>query len=80
MCTSRSRRIGKYLYDVDLYGAATPTNRVHFYARVVNLVRLESGRTVMVHAKLPDQPGATLDEAFANIEAAVEGWAKDQAG
>jgi hypothetical protein len=51
---------------------------VLFYARVVNLVRLESGHTVPVKAELPDQPGATLDEAFASLEAAVATWAKDQ--
>jgi hypothetical protein len=30
------------------------------------------------NAELPDQPGATLDETFANIEAAVEAWVTDQ--
>jgi hypothetical protein len=49
---------------------------VHVYARVVNMVRLESGHTVAVNAELPDQPGATLDEAFSHIEAAVEAWVK----
>jgi len=43
----------------------------------VNLVRLESGHTVPVDAELPDQHGATLDEAFANSEVAVEAWVKD---
>jgi hypothetical protein len=78
ICTSRSRRRGEYLYDVDLYKAVTPANTVFFFARVMNMVRLESGHTVAVDAELPDQPAATLDEAFANSEAAVEAWAKDQ--
>ncbi len=56
-----------------------PANMVHFYARVVNMVRLESGHTTAVNAELQDQPGATLDEAFANSEAAVEAWVKGQA-
>jgi hypothetical protein len=76
VCTSCSRRRGEYLYDVDLYEATAPGNVVHVYARVVNMVRLESGHTVAVNAELPDQPGATLDEAFSYIEAAVAAWVK----
>jgi len=41
------------------------------------MVRLESGHTMAVNAELQDQPGATLDEAFANSEVAVEAWVKD---
>ena len=78
ICTSHWRRRGDYLYDVDLYQATAPANTIYFFARVVNLVRLESGRTVAVNAELPDQLGATLDEAFANSEAALEAWVKDQ--
>ena len=77
ICTSRSRRIGnEYRYDVDFYEATASPNVVRFCARVVNMVRLESGHTVPVNAELPDQLGATLAEAFANIEEAVEMWAK----
>jgi hypothetical protein len=76
ICTSCSRRRGEYLYDVDLYESAAPAETVHVYARVVNLVRLESGHMVAVNAELPDQRGATLDEAFAHLEAAVEAWVK----
>ena len=76
----RSRRSGEYLYDVDLYKAMTPANTVLFFARVVNMVRLESGHTVALDAELPDQPGATLDEAFAHSEAAVEASASHLKG
>ena len=78
ICTSCSRRRGEYLYDVDLYEVTASANVVHVYARVVNLVRLESGHTVAVNAELPDQRGATLDEAFAHVEAAIAAWVKDQ--
>jgi hypothetical protein len=78
ICTSCSRRRGEYLYDVDLYEATAPANVVHVYARVVNMVRLESGHTVAVNAELPDQRGATLDEAFSYIEAAVAAWVRAQ--
>ena len=76
ICTSCSRRRGEYLYDVDLYEATAPANIVHVYARVVNMVRLESGHTVAVNPELPDQPAATLDEAFSHLEAAVGAWVK----
>jgi hypothetical protein len=78
LCTSRSRRQGAYLYDVDLYEATAPANTPSFFARVVNMVRLQSGHIVAVHAELPDQRGATLDEAFSHIEAAVEAWVAHQ--
>jgi hypothetical protein len=76
ICSSCSRRRGEYLYDVDLYETIAPANIVHVYARVVNMVRLESGHTVPVNAELQDQHGATLDEAFTHIEAAVAAWVK----
>jgi hypothetical protein len=79
ICTSCSRRRGEYLYDVDLYEARAPASVVQVYARVVNMVRLESGHTVAVNAELPDQRGATLDEAFSHLEAAVAAWVKARA-
>ena len=78
ICTSCSRRRGEYLYDVDLYEARAPSNVVHVYARVVNMVRLESGHTVAVNTELEDQQGATLDEAFSRLEGAVATWVKTQ--
>ena len=75
ICLSCSRHRGEYLYDVELYEARTPAS-VHVYARVVNMVRLESGHTVAVNAELPDQRGATLDEAFSHLEVAVAEWVK----
>jgi hypothetical protein len=75
---SYSRRRGDYLYDVAVYAAHTPANPDRCYAQVMNMVRLEAGHTVSVDAELPDTYGATLDEAFSTIEAAVEEWVKEQ--
>ena len=49
-----------------------------FCAVVVNMVRRESGQTISINAGLQDAYGATPDEAFAEIEADVETWVKDQ--
>ena len=77
--TSYSRRRGDYRYDVAICETTPPANAGRFYAKVVNMVRLESGHTVSVHAELQDAYGATPDEALSNIEASVEEWAKNQA-
>jgi hypothetical protein len=76
--TSYSRKRGDYRYDIAIRETIPPANAGRFYARVVNLVRLESGHTVSVHAELQDAYGATPDEALSNIEASVEEWAKSQ--
>ena len=78
ICLSCSRRRGEYLYDVELYEARAPTSVVQVYARVVNMVRLESGHTISVNPELQDAYGATPDEALSRIEAAVEEWATNQ--
>jgi hypothetical protein len=55
-----------------------PATSDRFRARVVNMVRQESGESVSVTAELQDEYGATPHEAFSKIEAAVEQWVKDQ--
>jgi hypothetical protein len=70
------RRKGDFVYDVDIYEATPPADEGRFYAQAVNMVRLESGRTMPVNAELQDSYGATPDEAFSRIEAAVEAWVK----
>jgi len=44
----------------------------------VNMVRLESGQTVSVTADIQTAHGATRDEAFSKIEAAIQEWVKDR--
>jgi uncharacterized membrane protein YqjE len=78
MPTSYSRREGDYLYDIDIREAAPPASADRFVARVVNMVRLESGHTVLVNVELQEEKGATLDEAFSQIEAVVEAWVEDR--
>ena len=76
--TSYSRKSGDYHYDIAIHEAVPPVNAGRFYAQVVNIVRLESGRTEGVNAEIPDEYGATADEAFSKLEAAVERWVKNQ--
>jgi hypothetical protein len=71
---SCSRHRGDYVYDIDVRETASPTHARGFCARVVHLVRLESGHVVSVTAELQDAYGATLDEAVSKIEAMVETW------
>jgi hypothetical protein len=78
MTTSYSRRQGDYRYDVEIHEAAPAGAAGRFYARVVNLVRLQSGVPVPVNADLHGAYGATPDEAFSRIEALVETWVKNQ--
>jgi hypothetical protein len=78
MCTSYSLRKGDYLYDVEIYEDPTPGNGVRFYAQVLNMGRLESGRTVAFAPDVQDESGITRDEAFSKIDAAIETWVKDQ--
>jgi hypothetical protein len=75
--TSYSRRKGKYRYDVAIYETTPPAAGL-FRAQVVNMVRLEGGHAVSVNADLQDAYGATPDEAYSKLEAAVEAWVKDQ--
>ena len=78
MTTSYSRRQGDYQYDIEIHEAAPPGHVNRFYAKVVNLVRLESGQQVAVNVDLHGAYGATPDEAFSRIEALVETWVKTQ--
>jgi hypothetical protein len=78
MTTSYSRRQGDYRYDVEIHEAAPPGHVGRFYAKAVNLVRLESGQQVEVNVDLHGAYGATPDEAFSRIEALVETWVKNQ--
>jgi hypothetical protein len=76
--TSYSRRRGDYRYDIAIFETMPPASAGRFYARVVNMVRLESGHTLSTNAELQDAYGATPDEAFSRAEAEVEEWAKNQ--
>jgi hypothetical protein len=77
ICTSHSRRMGAFLYDVDVFDTTSTATDVRFCAaQVVNMVRLEAGRTVAVNAELQHQYGGTRDEAFSKIEAAMKEWAE----
>lgn len=76
--TSYTRRRDEYRYDIAIYETTPPANAGRFYAQVVNMVRLESGQTVSVNIELEDAYGATPDEAYSTLEAAVEAWVKDQ--
>ena len=76
MPTSYSRRQGDYCYDVETHESAPPGRVNRFYAKVVNLIRLESGDRVPVNAHPHGAYGATPDEAFSRVEAVVEAWVK----
>jgi hypothetical protein len=79
MCTRYSLRKGDYLYDVEIYEDPTPTGTaVRFYAQVLNMARLESGRAVAFAPEVQDQVGRTRDEAFSYLDAAVDAWVNDQ--
>jgi hypothetical protein len=73
MHRSYLRRRGDFVYDINICEANPPADAGRFYAQVVNMVRLEFGQTVSVNAELQDAYGATRDEAFSEIEIAVEG-------
>jgi hypothetical protein len=76
--TSYARRRGEYRYDIAIYETAPRAAAGLYRAQVVNVVRLEGGHTVSVNAELEDAYGATPDEAYSTLEAAVEAWVKDQ--
>ena len=78
MTTSYPLDRATYIYDVNIRRAAQPPNAGCFYAKAVNIVRVESGQTVSVNAGLHNEYGATPDEAFSKIERAVEAWAQRQ--
>jgi hypothetical protein len=75
--TSYSRRMGDYVYDIDIREITPPSSGARYYAKVVNMVRVESGQTVTVN-ELQDAYGETPDEAVTNLEASVKEWMKDQ--
>ena len=74
---SYSRRIGDYVYDIHIHEITQPATAARFYAKVVNMVRVEAGQTVQVD-ELHDAYGGTPDEAVTNLEAAVKEWVKNQ--
>jgi hypothetical protein len=76
--TSYSRHRGEYRYDIAIYETAPPADPGLFRAQVVNMVRLEGGDTVPIDLDLQDAYGATPDEAYSTLEAAVERWMKGQ--
>jgi len=76
--TSYSRGKGDYRYDIAIYETTPPAIAGRFYARVVNMVRLESGQTVSVNAELQDAFGPTPDEAYSRLQTAVEEWVDGQ--
>jgi hypothetical protein len=74
-----SRRRGGYVYDIDMYEPA-PASAGRFFAVMANMVRVASGEIVAINAELPSVYGATRDDAFTAIEAAVDAWVKNQTG
>jgi hypothetical protein len=72
------RRRGEFLYDIETYEATPAGAARRFDARVVSMVRLESGQTVSVTADLRNAHGATCDEPFSKIDAAIQEWVKDR--
>jgi hypothetical protein len=68
---SYARRRGDYIYDIEIDEAARGADTGSFCARVVNVVRLGATRPCRIHLDLPCEYGATRDEAFARIEAAL---------
>jgi hypothetical protein len=72
--TSYSRRRGDYAYDVVIRSVSQSPSAGVFCARVMNLVRLDSGETVSVDALIEDEHAATPAEALSRLEAAVEDW------
>ena len=73
MRTSYSRRRGDFVYDAQTY-----EDSGRFFARVVNIERLDPDRTVSISADLPHVHGVTVGEAFAQLEAVVEAWINEQ--
>jgi hypothetical protein len=72
-----SRRRGEYVYNIDIYESARATTADHFRAHVMNMVLLEAGQTVSVHADLQDEYGPTPQRALSRIERAVNEWVHD---
>jgi hypothetical protein len=71
MIISYSRHMSDYLYDIEIDDTTRFVNAERFCARAVDIVRLEAGDTVPVHADLPGAYGATRHEAVSNIEAVL---------
>jgi len=79
MWTSYSRHRSNYVYDIDIHEVTAPAVTGRFFAHVVNMVRWEADKMVPVNAAaLQCEHGATPDEVFSRIDAAVEEWVKDQ--
>jgi hypothetical protein len=68
------RRRGDHAYAVAIQAVTRRGSADQFRARLLNMVRLGSGQTVSVRADLQPEYGATRDEAFSRIEAAIEKW------
>ena len=78
MQMSYARRRGDYIYDIEIDEAARGADPGSFCARVVNVVRLGAARPCRIHLDLPCEYGATREEAFARIQAALGTWLKLQ--
>jgi hypothetical protein len=75
---SPSHRSGDYLYDIALEDADPTAVTGPCFARVVNMVRLESGLTVSVDAGLAAEHGATRAVACSQLKDAVAAWVQRQ--
>jgi hypothetical protein len=79
MWTSYSRHRNNYVYDIDIHEVTAPAIAGRFFAHVVNMVRWEADQAFPVNAAgLQHQRGATPDEAFSRIDAAVAEWVTRQ--
>jgi hypothetical protein len=76
MYTRYSRRRGDYIYDVDVHELVNG----RYVAFVVKLERIAANGTVSVYADIRRAYGATISAALANLEAAIDEWAKKQGG
>ena len=73
------RRHGEYRYDVEIQEINLLAGTLRYAAKAVNSERLLSkGRTEPLDVEIGEEHGATTDEAFKKIEAAVIEWAERQ--
>jgi hypothetical protein len=73
---SYARRREEYRYDLVIHDAGPPAPAGHFYARVLNMVRLESGHAVVIAVNFQDTYAATRHEAVSRMEEAIDAWIK----
>src|ERR1700682_4947299 len=75
MCTSRSRRMGGYLYDVDLYGTTAPPETDRTRLRVLSSelsIRCEVLPDLLEHSRI-DQPGVAFRRLLLRIQHELDG-------